>query len=125
MNEREFGLRIKARREELGLSQQDLAIALGLDQGKISLIERGARKVDSIKELPKLVKALKCSLASLIQENEIQQYDSAIGKLLNEYFPDIEFSDFEVKRINQFLEPVINHYVKQDPEISKKVVNEE
>lgn len=126
MNERDFGLKIKARREELGLSQQDLAVLMGLDQGKISLIERGARKVDSVTELPILAKALKCSLSWFYRDEElINNSDDPMQLIMNQYFPGIEFSEFEIHRMQQFLEPIIQNYAKADSVISKKVSEEE
>src|SRR5438034_896722 len=38
-----FGTKIRQRREQLGLSQQDLARLLGMTQSRISEIESGAR----------------------------------------------------------------------------------
>lgn len=41
---RRFGHAVKARREELGMSQSDLAAALGRPVGTLSAIEQGRRK---------------------------------------------------------------------------------
>lgn len=126
MNEREFGLKIKKRREELGMSQQDLAIALCLDQGKVSLIERGARKIDSVTELPLIANALRCSLSWFYEDGEIsEEPTSPLETIMNQYFPGIEFTNFEVKRMQQFLEPIIQSYAKNDAVISKKIVTKE
>lgn len=46
--------RLKLVREEIGLSQQDLAKEIGRKQGSISDIERGRNKVDGILELLRL-----------------------------------------------------------------------
>src|SRR5690349_21397329 len=98
MDEREFGLKIKARREELGLSQKDLANALELDQGKVSLIERGGRKIDGVNEIPVLAKVLKKPISWFYEDDqEIEKKEDALKGLLKEYLPDLEFSDFEVK----------------------------
>lgn len=53
MDYRELGQRIKDRREELNISQSDIVSALGIDQGKVSLIEAGKRKIqfDEVKPL--------------------------------------------------------------------------
>ncbi len=126
MNERDFGLKIKARREELGLSQQDLAVLMGLDQGKVSLIERGARKVDSVTELPMLAKALKCPLSWFYQDKQlISTSNDPMQMIMSQYFPGIEFNDFEVRRMQQFLEPIIQNFAKADSVISTKLANEE
>ena len=121
MNSVEFGLKIKARREELGLSQADLAMEMKLDQGKVSLIERGARKVDSVKELPALSKVLKKPITWFYESEEDILLDDPVEDLLAEFFPGVSFTDFEVRRIKQFLEPVVDSYIKHDPEMRKKM----
>lgn len=68
MNAYEFGQRIKARRLELRLGQKDLGNALGLDQGKISLLEKGARRVDVATELPLLCTALNWAIPEFLCE---------------------------------------------------------
>lgn len=74
------GQRIKTRREQLGLSQNELAIALNLDQGKVSLIEKGGRKIDCIYELKTICDLLKVStdwlLSPELDENWFKQTDS-------------------------------------------------
>lgn len=121
----EFGKRVTARRKELGISQQEIAVALKVDQAKVSLIEKGARKVDLIKELPQLAKVLRCSMSALVMDEEATNTDDGdpVRKLMQQYFPYTEFSDFEMKRIAQFLEPVLQSYVKSSPELEKKVIN--
>ena len=49
----EIARRLKEAREYVGLSQEDVAAALGVARPAISLIEAGTRKVDSV-ELSKL-----------------------------------------------------------------------
>ena len=124
MNEQQLGANIKARREELGLSQNDLAASLGMDQGKVSLIERGGRKVDMVKELPMLAKVLKKPLLWFFEEANTLTESDPVRTLLKQYFPDIEFSVFETRRIAQFLEPVLESYIKIDPEFSQRIANE-
>jgi transcriptional regulator with XRE-family HTH domain len=121
----EFGTRVKNRREELKISQQEIASALKIDQAKVSLIEKGARKVDLIKEMPALAKVLRCSMTTLIQDEKTAQPDDndPMRKLMQQYFPGIEFSEFEMRRIAQFLEPVLQSYVKTTPELEKKVAS--
>jgi transcriptional regulator with XRE-family HTH domain len=111
MNEQEFGAKIKARREELGLSQKDLAVALDLDQGKVSLIERGARKVDGVKELPLLAKVLKKPLSWFYEDDELDTDKDPLKALLKDYLPNLEFSDFEVRQMKKILEPVVSSFV--------------
>jgi transcriptional regulator with XRE-family HTH domain len=107
MNEHEFGAKIKARREELGLSQNDIAMALRIDQGKVSLIEKGLRRVDVVKELPLLAKVLQKSVSWFFEGSEAPAEVSPAEALIREYFPDVTFTEFEIKRLERFLEPVV------------------
>ena len=118
MNEQDFGAKIKARREELGINQKEMAEALGLDQGKISLIEKGLRRIDVVKELPIIARVLKVPIGWF--------YDSAsdkvpIQELVRQYFPNIEFTELQMKRIGKFIEPIVQSYVENDPELTKKI----
>lgn len=121
----EFGTRVKRRREHLNISQQEIASALKIDQAKVSLIEKGARKVDLVKELPKLAEVLRCSMSALVLDETSTAADDndPVKKLMKQYFPGTEFSEFEMKRIAQFLEPVLQSYVKSSPELEKKIAN--
>lgn len=124
IDERDFGNKIRARREELNLSQQDLAVALGLDQGKVSLIERGARKVDVVKELPPLAKVLRKPITWFFEEADVPKVQSPAEALLREYFPDICFTDFEIKKLEGFLQPVLEGYLQHHPAMDKKIQNQ-
>jgi transcriptional regulator with XRE-family HTH domain len=124
MDEYQFGAKIKSRREELGLSQNDLGMELKIDQGKVSLIEKGQRRVDVVKELPILAKLLKVPVGWFFEETEAPKKETPIESLMRQYFPDVKFSEFEVKRIGQFLEPVLESYIKTDPKLSKKIQND-
>lgn len=57
VNAKELGLRLKKARENKGLSQEDLAAEVGLDQRAISEIENGKRKM-SVLELPAIAEVL-------------------------------------------------------------------
>lgn len=121
MNEQELGLKIKTRREKLGLSQKDLANELRLDQGKVSLIERGGRKI-SAQELAELAKVLKRPIRWFYEADEnIPEEQDPVRAWMQQLFPDVEFTEFELRRIGQFLEPVVESYVTNDPQMSTKV----
>jgi len=60
-----FGQRVRARRLELHLSQEDLAAASGLDRTYISGIERGKRNV-ALRNIERLARALKTAPAGLL-----------------------------------------------------------
>lgn len=51
----EFGRRLKARRERLGLSQHDLAMMVGIGQISVSAVERGTFAVVSDSMTPWMV----------------------------------------------------------------------
>ena len=118
MNEQQFGAKIKLRREELALSQNDLAMALKLDQGKISLIEKGLRRVDVVKELPLVAKLLKVPIGWFFDQSEDKV---PLKALVQQYFPDVKFSDLEMKRIGKFIEPIVQSYIENDPQFQKKI----
>jgi transcriptional regulator with XRE-family HTH domain len=59
-----LGKRIRARRSELGLSQEGLAHEAGLDRSYVGRIERGEHNLTFV-ALVKLCRAMKCDVASL------------------------------------------------------------
>lgn len=59
-----LGKRIRARRSELGLSQEGLAHEAGLDRSYVGRIERGEHNLTFI-ALVKLCRAMKCDVAAL------------------------------------------------------------
>lgn len=61
-----FGQKIKERRKELGLTQEELAKASGLHRTYIAGIEAGKRNI-SLKNLEKLAKALRVSPDDLLK----------------------------------------------------------
>lgn len=61
-----FGQRVRERRLELGLTQQELAERVGLHRSYIGEIELGKRNV-TLKNAEKIAKALQVSIASLLE----------------------------------------------------------
>ncbi len=59
---RRFGIAIRKRRDELGLSQEALASAAGLNRTYVGDVERGARN-PSLRNVEKLAKAMRLSVA--------------------------------------------------------------
>ena len=59
-----LGKRIRARRSELGLSQEGLAHEAGLDRSYVGRIERGEHNLTFV-VLVKLCRAMKCDVATL------------------------------------------------------------
>jgi transcriptional regulator with XRE-family HTH domain len=59
-----LGQRIPARRRELGLSQEGLAHAAGLDRSYVGRIERGEHNL-TFTALVRLCRAMECDVAAL------------------------------------------------------------
>ena len=64
-----FGFAVKVRREELGLTQEDLADRAGIHRTYLSDIERGTRNVSLI-NIERLASALSLKLSELFQAVE-------------------------------------------------------
>lgn len=64
-----FGIVLRAVRKEVGLTQEQLALAADLDRTFVSLIERGERQ-PTVRVLFKLAAALRVSASRLIQMTE-------------------------------------------------------
>lgn len=59
-----LGQRIRARRRELGMSQEGLAHEAGLDRSYVGRIERGEHNLTFV-ALVKLCRAMRCDVAAL------------------------------------------------------------
>jgi len=60
-----LGLAIRRRREELGLSQEQLAERVDCHRNYVGLVERGAQNV-TIDMLGRFAEALKCAVADMM-----------------------------------------------------------
>jgi transcriptional regulator with XRE-family HTH domain len=70
-----FGLAVKQRRRELGISQEELSFRAGLHRTYISDIERGSRN-PSLENIDKLAKALEISISALFAHYGIERGDN-------------------------------------------------
>lgn len=61
-----FGFAVKTRREELGMTQEDLAHKAGIHRTYLSDVERGTRNL-SLVNIERLAEALAISMAELFQ----------------------------------------------------------
>lgn len=68
----QFGLRVKALRTALGISQEQLGLIAELDRTYISGIERGIRNV-SLLNIHRIARALQVPIADLFIDAEVQQ----------------------------------------------------
>jgi len=66
---------IASRRKKLGLSQNDLAKMLGVDQTAVHNWERG-KAMPTAKRLPAIAKILECTVDELLQDDD--QLDTPI-----------------------------------------------
>ena len=75
---------IKERRIRLGLSQKELAEALGYqDRSAVSRLESGERQV-AAEQLPELARILKCTVSELLEQKETQPIDDRISMLFEQ-----------------------------------------
>ena len=65
------GARIRVRRKSLGLSQDDLAVQVGLTFQQIQKYERGANRV-SFSRLVEIARTLKCRVQDLIGDLDVE-----------------------------------------------------
>ena len=72
-------MKFKIARERSGMSQQELAQALGVDQSAVCLWETGKTKPRA-KLLPALAKILCCSIDDLLAEDEPETGDSVVSE---------------------------------------------
>ncbi len=66
-----LGARIRIRRKSLGLSQDDLAVKVGLTFQQIQKYERGANRV-SFSRLVEIARTLKCRVQDLIGDLDVE-----------------------------------------------------
>ena len=66
-----FGFALKVRREELGLTQEDLADKAGIHRTYLSDVERGTRNLSLI-NIERLAAALSMSLSELFRSVDAQ-----------------------------------------------------
>ena len=64
-----FGFAVKARREELGVTQEDLADKAGIHRTYLSDVERGSRNL-SLLNIERLAAALSMTLSDLFKRVE-------------------------------------------------------
>lgn len=67
-----FGTAVKFRREELGLTQEDLADKAGIHRTYLSDVERGTRNL-SLVNIERLAAALSVSMSELLRLVETQR----------------------------------------------------
>jgi len=61
---KEFGIKVKTKRKELDLSQEELAFKATLHRTYIGMIERGEKNI-TLQNIKKLATALNCTISEL------------------------------------------------------------
>jgi len=101
-----IGRRIKQKREQLGFSQDNLALELGITQPTYARLEKEDNRI-SIPRLINIAAILKTSVSSLIDEKEISVSDEHNIEVLNASFYSVINSDKDhiqtLKAENAFL----------------------
>jgi two-component system response regulator len=85
-----FGETVKKLRNQLGISQEDLAERADLHRTYISDVERGSRNL-SLENIERLAHALEVSVATLFAAKEITQPDKAARRVWTDASNDILF----------------------------------
>ena len=74
LNQKQLGSRIRQARENLGLSQEELAEMVSRNQAAISAYENGNRKIAAV-DLPLFARVLEVSLLYFYEGDEWNKYD--------------------------------------------------
>jgi transcriptional regulator with XRE-family HTH domain len=82
------GARVRVRRRQLGLSQSDLAQALGLTFQQVQKYERGTNRI-SASTLVRTAGVLETSVAALVGETGAAEKDEILGSLRTPGAPEL------------------------------------
>ena len=101
--------RIKLRREELGMSQEELAKKIGVkDKSSITKIEKSGDKI-SLKNIEKLSVALNCSIQFLMGWDESNGFkDPKVEKFHSDYS---KLTDSDKQIIDKMIESLLSKQV--------------
>ncbi len=121
-----FGEWLRQCRKQAGVTQADLAHALGYDSSQlISNIERGVSLLPS-KRLPEFAKTLGCSLLEMeiryFQCSARNNSESRMPDLLLKYLPLIEVLEYGAAQDTQILEAI--HKIKEAARASSPGVSQ-
>lgn len=99
---KELADKLRITREYLGLSQEEVAKAIGISRSAISLIESGRRKVD-VMEIQSFARAYQCSVADLTGESSVQEVSPKLDILKRTASELTEDDRDEVLRFAEYL----------------------
>lgn len=109
-----LGEKLKQAREDAQLEQKVVATALNLDQGKISLIEKGARKVDAEKELPKFAKLYNKPIGWFYEDiKEVPKDESPLDKFIDSYYSNLCLNEVQKKKLEKIVKKSLDIYLEE------------
>ncbi len=109
LDSKTLGSRIRLARENLRLSQEELAIAVSKDQHAISQYENGSRKL-SVVDLPAFADALKVPLVYFFEgETILEDFDATILDLLHR-LPTVEAKQAAINLLRALHEALQPYY---------------
>lgn len=114
---RDLGIRIKIKREKLGLSQAELAGKVQLSTQHISNVENARSKI-GLEKLVDISNVLDCSVDELIcgsAKSGKAVYHSEIAEMLE------DFSDTELRASLQFLRDIKYFYKLVENDMKKEI----
>src|SRR5277367_2512308 len=121
MDQISLGAALRAAREHCGLSQQEVADAMGLQRTAITLVEAGQRQVSTI-ELTQFAARYRKSVAELLESRETPEEDYLVvlyrlaPELTNDPRVKVDVEDcLELCRIGIDLEKALGRSSRQGP----------
>lgn len=102
--------KLSVARLEANLTQTEVSRMIGIPQTKISLIEKGKRKVEASKELPIFAKIYRKPISWFYDDIESELL---IDTLLDSYFPEIEIEEERKKAIENYMTKVFIAYMEE------------
>ncbi|MCR4292575.1 MAG: helix-turn-helix domain-containing protein [Candidatus Kuenenia sp.] len=102
------GSNVRLIRENLGITQEELALRSGLTQGYINFLENGKRGY-SERSLEKIVNALGIQIAGLFEE-KTKEEPAIVAEQAISYGKRKRIYDTIISLLEKLPAPVINHY---------------
>jgi len=99
-----IGEKLRQAREEAGFSQAEVAEFLKVDQTKISMVERGKRKVNPTTDLPELAKLYKKPISWFFEDNE----ENLIVKIIKTRYPDLDLTPELIEKFEKLINSTID-----------------
>ncbi len=116
-----IGEKLRQARDQAGLSQAEVAEFLKVDQTKISMIERGKRKVNPTTDLPELAKLYKKPISWFFEEQE----ENLIAKVIKTRYPDLKITPELIEKFEKLINSTIDVHLsmfeeREDSNVRKR-----